>query len=65
MSLRHSIRRFATAAAPAAEPSQYLLNVSRAQGVVKGLTGGTSLPLWPPEPDCPLTPHPQPSATPP
>lgn len=38
---RHGLRRFATAAAPVvADPSPYLLNLAKAQGTVKGLTGG-------------------------
>ncbi|KAF3351862.1 hypothetical protein VdG1_04668 [Verticillium dahliae VDG1] len=37
---RHGLRRFATAAAPVvADPSPYLLNLAKAQGTVKGLTG--------------------------
>ncbi|ROT40178.1 pyridoxal phosphate-dependent enzyme, beta subunit [Sodiomyces alkalinus F11] len=39
MSFRHSICRFATAATPPAAPSPYLVNLAKAQGVVKGLTG--------------------------
>jgi cysteine synthase A len=43
MSLRHGLRRFATIAAAApAPPTQYLVNLARTQGTVKGLTGGTS-----------------------
>lgn len=38
---RHSVRRLAVAAAKASEPSAYTLAVSKAQGVAKGLTGGT------------------------
>lgn len=46
---RHNVRRFATttarrvAPAIAHEPSAYTLAVSRAQGIAKGLTGGTFL----------------------
>ncbi|KAM0276756.1 hypothetical protein ACHAQH_006405 [Verticillium albo-atrum] len=37
---RPGLRRFATAAAPVvADPSPYLLNLAKAQGAVKGLTG--------------------------
>ena len=42
---RPSIRRLAVTAgktvAAAAEPTAYTLGISRAQGVAKGLTGGT------------------------
>lgn len=45
---RLGVRRFATTAARAAEnvaqmeaPNQYGIGVSKAQGVVKGLTGGS------------------------
>lgn len=42
---RHGARTFATsaqrlAATVAAEPSQHLIGVSKAQGIAKGLTGG-------------------------
>ena len=38
---RQSLRTFATSARRLAEPpSPYTLSVSKAQGVVKGLTGG-------------------------
>jgi cysteine synthase A len=43
---RHGARSFATsaqraaAAVAAAEPSQHLINVAKAQGIAKGLTGG-------------------------
>ena len=72
---RQSVRRFATTTArragataagnpvPAAAPSAYTLGISKAQGIAKGLTGGTcsapppSFPLlasfpqsFPPEP---------------
>lgn len=40
---RLGVRRFATTAVRAINPpSAYSLNLSKAQGVVKGLTGGTS-----------------------
>ncbi|KAL2753805.1 hypothetical protein ACRALDRAFT_2029555 [Sodiomyces alcalophilus JCM 7366] len=39
MSFRHSVRRLATAATPPAAPSPYLVNLAKAQGVVKGMTG--------------------------
>ncbi|KAH6687340.1 cysteine synthase [Plectosphaerella plurivora] len=40
MSLRHGLRRFATIAAAApAPPTQYLVNLAKTQGTVKGLTG--------------------------
>ncbi|KAK3942435.1 putative cysteine synthase [Diplogelasinospora grovesii] len=35
---RHGVRRFATSAIRLAEPSQHLINVSKAQGVARGLT---------------------------
>ena len=48
---RQSVRRFATTArraaadhpapVPAAAPSPYTLGISKAQGIAKGLTGGT------------------------
>jgi cysteine synthase A len=42
---RHGARSFATSAkrlavAAAAEPTQHLIAVSKAQGIAKGLTGG-------------------------
>ena len=45
MFLRHAARSFATsarrlAAVPAAEASQHLVAVSKAQGIANGLTGG-------------------------
>lgn len=45
---RHGSRSFATsaqrlAAAAVAEPSQYLIGVSKAQGIAKGLTGGNQI----------------------
>lgn len=45
---RHGARSFATSArylAAAAEPSQHLISVSKAQGIAKGLTGGNISPL--------------------
>lgn len=39
---RHTARRLAVAAVKAAEPSSYTLAVSGAQGVARGLTGGSS-----------------------
>lgn len=38
---RHSVRRLAVAAAKAAEPSAHTIAVSQAQGVSRGLTGGS------------------------
>lgn len=38
---RRSAVRLAVAAAKAAEPSALTLSVSKAQGISKGLTGGT------------------------
>jgi hypothetical protein len=69
---RHGARTFATSAqrlaAAAAEPSQHLINLSKAQGVAKGLTAGAYLPVPPHRCSNPhqLTPPTsQPSATPP
>jgi cysteine synthase A len=46
---RHGARTFATSAqrlaAAAAEPSQHLINLSKAQGVAKGLTAGAYPPI--------------------
>jgi cysteine synthase A len=38
---RHGARSFATSALRLAEPSQHLITVSKAQGIAKGLTGGS------------------------
>ena len=52
---RHGARTFATsaqrlAAAAAAEPSQHLIAVSKAQGIAQGLTGGMCNHAHPPPP---------------
>lgn len=44
---RRSAWRLAASAKAAAEPSLHTIQVSKAQGIAKGLTGGTSQPLGP------------------